>query len=228
MITKLNSYILTDEVKNAMKDKLYETQQTKKEMGFTICSKPNNIIKARGDLIGDSHKIEIDPGACSKDEKFLGGYHTHPEKDSQASAEDLHYCGKFKIICTGGQTDNKIRCHTWKYKQLSSEDINKMADIFKKETTNSEKLKYQQSFDCFDTIGPLYSRETNVKENMDKKLDDIKSLLSVLKKSGAIESTARVQNMLTTATSTRNIYVNKLREEIKNESKKYYNEVEIN
>lgn len=42
-----------------MKDKLYETQQTKKEMGFTLCSKPDNIIKARGDLIGDSHKIEI-------------------------------------------------------------------------------------------------------------------------------------------------------------------------
>lgn len=55
-----------------------------------------------------------------------------------------------------------------------------------------------------------------------------KSLLSVLKKSGAIKSTARVQNMLTVATSARNIYANKLREEIKNESKKYYNEVEIN
>lgn len=33
--------------------------------------------------------------------------------------------------------------------------------------------------------------------------------------------------MLTIATKARNIYANKLVEEIKNESKKYYNEVEI-
>lgn len=120
-----------------------------------------------------------------------------------------------------------IRCHTWKYEQLSSEDIGKMTDIVKKGVTNFESLKYQQSFNCFDTMEPLYSREKNVKENMDKKIYDIKSFLSILKKSGATESVTRVQNMLTIATKARNTYANKLVEEIKNESKKYYNEVEI-
>ena len=225
MITKLNSYILTDRVKDAMRNKLYKTQQ--EELGFTLCSKSDNIIMPGRDLIGDSRKIEIDPGACKEDEKFLGGYHTHHETDSRASAEDLYHCGKFKIICTGGKTDNKIRCHTWKYEQLSSEDIGKMTDIVKKGVTNFESLKYQQSFNCFDTMEPLYSREKNVKENMDKKIYDIKSFLSILKKSGATESATRVQNMLTIATKARNIYANKLVEEIKNESKKYYNEVEI-
>jgi len=98
MITKLNSYILTDEVKDAMRNKLYKTQQ--EELGFTLCSKSDNIIMPGRDLVGDSRKIEIDPGACKEDEKFLGGYHTHPETDSRASAEDLYHCGKFKVICT--------------------------------------------------------------------------------------------------------------------------------
>lgn len=106
---KLNGYTLPDKVKKKMRYTLHKTQQSKVEMGFTLCSKPDNIIRARGDCIGSSCKMVIDSKKCEKDEKFLGGYHTHPGEDSHASAEDLRYCGIFKIICTGGQTDNKIR-----------------------------------------------------------------------------------------------------------------------
>lgn len=196
-------------------------------MGFTLCLNPDNIIIPGRDLTGESHKIEIDPGACNEDEKFLGGYHTHPTANSQASADDLHHCGKFKIICTGGKTDDKIRCHTWKYEQLSSEDIGKIADNVNKGITNFESLKYQKSFDCFNTIGPLYLEETRVKDKMDKKLDNIKSSLSDLRRYGTTESVSRAQNVLTTLTDSRNTYIKKLVKEIKNESKKYYNEVEI-
>ena len=96
METKLNSYILTEELKKKMRDILHKSQQVKIEIGFTLCSKPDNIIRSREDRIGDSREIEISPRVCEKDEKFLGGYHTHPKVDSNASARDLRYCGMAK------------------------------------------------------------------------------------------------------------------------------------
>lgn len=64
METKLNSHILTEELKKKMRDTLYKTKQTKVEMGFTLCSKQDNIIRSRGYNIGNSHEIEINPRSC--------------------------------------------------------------------------------------------------------------------------------------------------------------------
>lgn len=221
MKTKLNNYILTDETKKEMRKKLEDTKD--EEHGFTLCSKRDNIIMPRGHPIGHSSKIEIDPKACRNDEKFLGGYHTHPGKNSHASAYDLFHCGTNKITCIGGQIDNKIRCYTWKFEQLPSGELNKIADDIKK----GRSLKYKQSIDCISKIWPIYSEEIDTKK-MDKKLDDIKLFLSILKKSGVEENAViRVQNILNAATEARNIRANRLIKEIKSESRKYYNEIEI-
>ena len=88
METKLNGYVLREELKKKMRDVLYKTQQ--EELGFTLCSKPDNVIVPRGFHVGSSHEIEINPRSCEKDEKYLGGYHTHPGTDSQASARVTH------------------------------------------------------------------------------------------------------------------------------------------
>lgn len=98
METKLNSYILTEELKKKMRDTLHNTQQVKVEMGFTLCSKPDNIIRSRGYRIGDSREIEISPRVCEKYEKFLGGYHTHPKVDSSASARDDIFKADMSIL----------------------------------------------------------------------------------------------------------------------------------
>ena len=73
--------ILYQKVKAKMIIKLFKTHQAKKELGFTLCSKPDNIIIASEDITGTSDGMLVDPRMCKKDERFLGGYHTHPTKD---------------------------------------------------------------------------------------------------------------------------------------------------
>lgn len=228
METKLNSYILKEELKKKMRDTLHNTQQTKVEMGFTLCSKPDNIVRPRGYHIGSSHEIEINPRSCEKDEKYLGGYHTHPDDDSHASARDLRYCGMVKMTCIGGYIDNKIRCYTWKHKQPSPGERNKIVDDIKKGIISPENLKYQQHFDCLYTIGSLYSEEMNIREKLDKELDKMKSDLLTIHKSGVSgHKIEEAVHKLINETLKRDIRANKLKEEIENESKKYYNDIEI-
>ncbi len=228
MGTKLNGYILTEELKKKMRDTLLETQQTKVEMGFTLCSKPDNIIVSRGDHSGESLKIKIDSEVCEKDEKFLGGYHTHFGTDSSASATDLRYCGTDKTTCIGGDTDNKIMCYIWKYEQQSLEESNKMVDSINKGMTKYENPKYQPAFDCIRAMNPLFLGDIYVRENLDKDLKETKSRLLVLKKTGKSKhEITKIENEIKKRKKNRDKFVDELYKEVKDESKKYYNEVEI-
>lgn len=228
METKLNGYILREKLKEKMRDTLRKTQQSKVELGFSLCSKSDNIIRARGYYIGSRDEIEIDPRACKEDEKYLGAYHTHPRDDSRASARDLRFCGLAKMICTGGNFDSKIRCYTWKYEQPSPMEINKIADDINKDTISPENLKFKQNFDCLYSIGSLYSEERKIKEKLDKDLDEKDSRILDLKNSGASES--KIMELVEEyiyKTLTRDSYVDTLKKEIENESKKYYEDIEI-
>jgi proteasome lid subunit RPN8/RPN11 len=211
-MVKLNSYILSDDVKDEMRNKLDKTRQDRIELGFTLCANSNNIIRSRGNPTGTSNKIEIDPRACRGDEKFLGGYHTHPKSDSYPSAEDLIHCGIHKIICTGGM-DDKIRCNVWKYGQLSSEDKNKMIDEY---VSGYNNHKYQQTFDCINDFEPIYREERNIK-GLDESLKQLESYLS----------TPSIRMQYDIAKAGRNLRAGILNGDIKNKSRKYYNEVEI-
>ncbi len=220
MVTRLNSYILPDDVENNMKERLHKTRQN--ELGFTLCSNQNNIITANGYREGKSDRIEIDIEACDKDEKFLGGYHTHPKGNSLASAEDLAHCGAFKAICIGGVKDDGIRCQIWKQKQISKEDgliIAKDIKDNKKQPTNKE---HKTNFNCANIMSILAKKE-DILVGMDKDIDNIKSFLSIINKPLSTD----LQNTIITAGESRDTYANKLKEEIENESKKYYNEVKI-
>jgi hypothetical protein len=225
MTTELNGYILTDKVKNDMRSKLDDTQQD--ELGFALCSEDNIIIEGEHTK-GTPNGITIDLSMCKKGEKFLGGYHTHPigRGDSYASAGDLIHCGRDKIICIGGKTDNKIRCNTWKYKQLSSEDINKMRGYTNNTIPESERLIYQQTFDCSNIILPLLSEEEDIKK-LNKDLGDMESLLSDSRRHMTVESITRVRNALNMLTEIKNIRANRLVREIEDKSNRYYNKLEI-
>lgn len=61
---KLDGYTLPERIKAKMILTLFKTHQAKKELGFTLCSKPDNIIVASEDLIGTSERIVIDPKMC--------------------------------------------------------------------------------------------------------------------------------------------------------------------
>ena len=225
MSTELNGYILPDKIKQDMRSKLDDTQQD--ELGFALCSKDNMIVEGRH-TTGTPDGITIDSSMCKKEEKFLGGYHTHPigRGDSYASAEDLIHCGTNKIICMGGKTDNKIRCNIWKYGQLSSEDITKMKEDTNNNITEYERSRYQKSFDCGNSFYPLSLEEKKIKK-LNKDLDDTESLLSDSRRYMTVESMTRVRNTLNMLTEIKNIRTNRLIREIENKSKKYYNEVEI-
>lgn len=223
MSTELNGHILPDKIKQDMISKLDDTQQD--ELGFALCSEDNIILEGKhteGTLDG----ITIDSSMCKKGEKFLGGYHTHSKGDSYPSAEDLIRCGTFKIICTGGKSDNKIRCNTWKHEQLSSGDINKMKEDVNRNITESEIFRYQKSFDCGNTIWPLLSEEKDIKK-LNKDLDGMESLLSDSRRYMTAESMTRVRDTLNMLKEIKNIRTNRLVRKIESESKKYYNEVEI-
>ena len=182
---------------------------------------------AKGYFTGIPDRVEIDPRMCEKGEKFLGGYHTHFRQDSYPSAEDLHYCGLFKIICSGGN-DNKIRCNTFKDGQQSVEDYNKMVYDIDKGETKYENPKYQPNFDCIRTMGPLFSEEKRIKEEVDIDLDEKISRLYDLRRRGVSEhAIIEAENRLANDTEKRNRSVRKLVKKIRDESKKYYNEVEI-
>ncbi len=69
----------------------------------------------------------------------------------------------------------------------------------------------------------ILAKKEDILVGMDKDIDDIKSFLSIINKPLSTD----LQNIITTAGESRDTYANKLKEEIENESKKYYNRVEI-
>ena len=108
------------------------------------------------------------------------------------------------------------------------EEHNKMIYDIDKGITKSENPKYQPNFDCIRTIGPLFLDEQNIKE-FDKDLEKKELKLSTfINKSGISECEIMeaVSNHLNDEKN-RNTRYNILKEQIENESKKYYNEVEI-
>lgn len=65
---KLNGYTLPERVKTRMVLKLRGTQQ--KELGFALCSRPDNIIVEGQDIEGTSDRIIIDPSMCKNGKNF--------------------------------------------------------------------------------------------------------------------------------------------------------------
>lgn len=216
---KLNDHILSDDVKNDMRDILDKTSE--EEIGFVLCSKDNIIMKG-GHFIGSPNEMIIDSRMCKKNEKFLGAYHTHPKDDSRPSARDLRYCGIFKNMCTGGKDDNKIRCHTWRYGQPSVDEYNKMIYDISEGKIESENPIHKPNFDCINDILPLYLEEERMKK-VDKDLKERELHLPSLTSEKIIKEGSK----LLEDTIKRDIYANILKKETENRSKKYYNEIEI-
>lgn len=97
----------------------------------------------------------------------------------------------------------------------------------RKGIAKSENPKYQPNFDCLRTMNRLFLDEKYIKE-LDKDLDKKELQLLTLKESGASEHEIEEAGIdLFNDTIKRDIRANRLKKEIKNESNKYYNEVEI-
>lgn len=223
MRTRLNSYILPDNIKNDMIDTLDKTQLN--EEGFALCSQNNTITKGEYG-IGTSNRLMFGPMPC-KNEKFLGFYHTHPKGDSQPGAEDLYRCGRIKIVCTGGKKDNKRMCHTYKGEQPSEGEHKKLVYNYFEGKIKPDNPIFQSNLDCLSNMIPLYEESERIKK-VDEGLNDRKlRLFSLREPDISRPEIIEEARKLFSDTMERDRQTNTVNEELRKGSRKYYNEVEI-
>lgn len=182
METKLNSYILTDKVKNDMKNALSISRQVKKEVGLTMCSDKDNVITLRGEQEDKNHEISI-MRKCDEGEEYVGYYHTHPGSDSRASSVDLMTCGTSKALCVGGrkkgqeQGIDNVNCYIWKDKVIS---VQKGEQLFTRVLAGMKgprNPEYKSHFNCLDTIGRYAEEQVSLdKESKSIMFDPLRKL----------------------------------------------------
>lgn len=124
MPKNLNSFILSDNIIEIMKQKLKKTGDINKELGFNLCQiEGNNELKDDAHCIGSECRLPL-AKACNIGTK-VGTYHTHPKQNSIPSLADLwggYYHG---VECIGGTADQKIMCYIRKDK-VRDPEINKI------------------------------------------------------------------------------------------------------
>lgn len=161
MVAKLNSYTLSDNSIDTMRNALDMSRDIKKEIGITMCSMQDNFITLRGWHVGKERNAPI-ARKCNEGEEYVGYYHTHPIATSKATGIDLAKCGDSKIICVGGvseqrhqrgRTIDNVNCYIWRDKVISIQEREQtLIDAMKgrKEPRNPE---HRQHFNCSNTIG---------------------------------------------------------------------------
>jgi len=124
MPKNLNSFILSDDTIEIMKQKLKKTGEINRELGFNLCKiDGTNELKDDTHCIGSNCNLQLSD-TC-KIGKKVGTYHTHPKATSIPSLPDLwggYYHG---VECIGGTQDQKITCYVRKDKDRDPK-INKM------------------------------------------------------------------------------------------------------
>jgi len=109
MVTKLNSYSLTDDIVIRMRQKIEETKQKKIELGFGLCHiKPADILKTGEECTGD--QCSILPMTECPTGVYIGGFHTHPKGGTQPSIADLRNAYINDLECVGAANNDRIRC----------------------------------------------------------------------------------------------------------------------
>ncbi len=125
MSININSFILTDNMIELMKEKLKKTESLNRELGFNLCKvDESNELKDDTHCIGSDCRITLE--TVCKIGKKVGLYHTHPrnggEGTSNPSIADLQNGYFYGMNCIGGIVDQKIRCYIRKDKVMNPKD----------------------------------------------------------------------------------------------------------
>lgn len=107
---KINTFTLSENVINLMKEQLRDSLKSNLEFGLTMCVNKDNIIEAKN-IAKRFEKEVIIEDRCPTGFKSIGTYHTHPDTISRASAGDLVNTCNHIADCIGGTEDNKIKCY---------------------------------------------------------------------------------------------------------------------
>lgn len=109
MVTKLNSYVLPENVVEKMRAKIIETKEKNIELGFGLCRlKFINTLKTGSECTGDKCSIEQVPECPTG--LYVGGYHTHPRGTANPSIADLRNAYVNDVECVGSVKEDAIRC----------------------------------------------------------------------------------------------------------------------
>ncbi len=111
---KLGQFILSDKIIEKMRDKIKRNERVKKELGFSLFQK-NNILIDRWHCTGNKGSI-FPSNKCINGEELVGGFHTHPHKNSEPSIGDMQNAYREGFECIGGFLDQKIVCYIRKTK----------------------------------------------------------------------------------------------------------------
>lgn len=143
MSAKLNSFILSDNIIEKMKDKIEETRLKKIETGFSLCTeikdirdKDDGTLKIGNECQGTECRISRPMQRCKEKEKYRGLFHTHPSGEIRPSISDILSMYEDGIGCIGIAKDNTkviIRCSIRKDKkpdEKSRKDIRKSYILF--------------------------------------------------------------------------------------------------
>ena len=112
-MTKLNSFILPDDVAKEMMNKLKEGFKKEIELGFSLClGRNSNILKIGEHCAGGECSVTI-PSKCEENDKYAGSYHTHPHESSRPSSLDIPTIYNRGLACIGGIENDKeeIKCY---------------------------------------------------------------------------------------------------------------------
>jgi proteasome lid subunit RPN8/RPN11 len=124
MPKNLNSFVLTDNIIETMKQKLKKTENIQRELGFNLCHvEGSNELKDDTHCIGTECSIPLEK-TCKVGKK-VGTFHTHPTGDSTPSLADLWGGYYYGVECIGSISDKKIACYIRKDKERDP-NTNKM------------------------------------------------------------------------------------------------------
>jgi hypothetical protein len=139
MSKNLNSFILTDDIIDIMKQKIKKTETIGREHGFNLChTKGIKELKDDTHCIGTDCSISFEKTCKATTAKTVwkkvGDFHTHPSGNSEPSLSDLWNAYHYGIECIGGTKDKKITCYVRKDKERDP----KISSMF---SANSERFK---------------------------------------------------------------------------------------
>ena len=121
MSTKLNSFILPDNVIQKMKKNVEYSKFENIEFGFNLCNqKGQQILHDENPCVGNECSIDI-PKGC-KEGEHVGLFHTHAGSSSKPSIQDILNAYKLSINCIGSTEEKDIKCYVRKGKTYKTEE----------------------------------------------------------------------------------------------------------
>jgi len=144
---KLGQFTLTDKTIEKMRNKLKRNERVKRELGFSLFQK-NNMLIDRWHCTGNKGCISPSD-KCINGEELVGGFHTHPDDNSDPSLGDMQNAYREGLECIGGFLDQKIVCYVRKDKfdKAHLDDISQAREkvvylLNSKKAAEKDKSKY--------------------------------------------------------------------------------------